>query len=171
MVPLLRVHTQLGSCVQTRIRPGMSLFMLSGSVAGLCFFFTGSSINASDCPTERGNLSLQPFNCKPFGLTGLSTWYIEHCCPKQPGKSSFLMHQEPRGSKGLWSLVGLIAKSPVDVQVQNTFPAHPGKFAPLQQCLNAPSTWFCSHSHETERPHQKYQIPQRDGNFPSATQC
>lgn len=88
-----------------------------------------------------------------------------------PGKSSFLIHQEPCRSKGLRSLVGLIAESPVDGQVQHTFPAIPGKFAPLQQCLNAPSTWFCSHSHKTDRPHQLRQNPQRDENSPSPTQC
>lgn len=45
MVPLLRGHTQLGCCIQTRIKPGSSLFMLLESETGFC----SSSSNASDC--------------------------------------------------------------------------------------------------------------------------
>lgn len=66
--------------------------------------------------------------------------------------------------------MGLIAESPVDAQVQNAFPALPGKFSPLQQGLNALSAWFGSHSRETDGPHQLHQNPQRDGNSPSPPQ-
>lgn len=124
MVPLPRGHTQLGCCTQTRIGPAMSLCCL-GQWQAFVYPLRGAQL---------------------MHVTVQQSWGASHCVQSSLGKSSFLTQQEPDGSGGLWTLVGLIAESPVDAQVQNTSLALPGKFAPLQQGLNALSTWFCSHS-------------------------
>lgn len=76
----------------------MSFLMMSGSIASLCLSFTGNSARTQVTLSGRAGEPLTAtLQLQGLGLTGLSSWRIEHFCTKKP-KERLL----PDSLRALW---------------------------------------------------------------------